>query len=275
MVAPADHHQPQPWRRVTVGLSVIAVLALAAVTVIAALTTSHESTQPAPPTPILPRWNGPPVDPGGWDLAGQRALAGAPMVVLPVVAAQPQPMTADRAGPPLTVPPATQLTGRWIPGGFPPTPEGALGQLAALDETAMRGADPATYALGYHELALPGAPPVEATGLSSLLRSLRASAELEPTGVVPELTANYQVTHGQIKGTTDGGRFVVACVLGQFSVDYRGHTLTAGVGDCQALRHVEGDWRISPGTVPAAAPNAWPGSPDAVRAGYRDVKRGG
>ncbi|MBQ0928816.1 hypothetical protein KBO27_33165 [Saccharopolyspora endophytica] len=197
------------------------------------------------------------------------------MVVLPAVAAQPQPMTIDRAGDPITVPPATQLAGRWIPAGFPPTPEGALGQLAALDETAMRGADPATHALGYRDLALPGAPPAEATGLSSLLRSMRASAGLDPTGAVPELTANYQVTQGQIKGTTDGGRFVVACVLGQFSVDYRGKTLTVGVGDCQALRHVEGNWRISPGPVPVAAPSAWPGSPDAVRADYRDLKRGG
>lgn len=274
MAAPAhEHHHPR--NRVTVGLSVIAVLALSAVAVIAALTTSDETTRPAPPSPIVPRWNRPSANQGEWDVAGQRALAGAPMVVLPAVAAQPQPMTPDRAGEPITVPPATRAAGRWIPAGFPPTPEGALGQLAALDETAMRGADPTTYALGYRDLALPGAPPAEATGLFSLLRSMRASAGLDPNGAVPDLTASYQVTHGQIKGTIDGGRYVVACVLGQFSVDYRGQTLTAGIGDCQALRHVEGDWRISPGPVPAAAPSAWPASPDAVRAGYRDLKRGG
>lgn len=274
MAAPA-HEDHQARHQVRVGLSVIAVLALSAIAVIAALTTSHEATRPAPSTPILPRGNGPSVNSGGWDVAGQWALAGAPMVVLPAVAAQPQPMTTERAGDPITVPPATQAAGRWIPGGFPDTPEGALGQLAALDETAMRGGDPATYALGYRDLALLGAPPAEATGLSSLLRSMRASAGLDPAGAVPELTANYQVTQGQIKGTTDGGRFVVACVLGQFSVDYRGKTLTVGVGDCQALRQVEGNWRISPGPVPVAAPSAWPGSPDAVRAGYRDLKRGG
>ncbi|MEV4734666.1 hypothetical protein [Saccharopolyspora sp. NPDC049426] len=255
----------------------IAVLLLAAVAVAAALVTSRERIGPEP-LPVAPPARpgpGPIVGSGGWDLAGQHALASAPMAALPAVAAQPQPMTTDSAGDPITIPPASQWVGRWIPAGFPATPEGALGQLAALDEAAMRGGDPGTYALGYRDLALPGAPQPQNTGLFSLLRSLRTSAGLDPTGVVLELTTSFQVTHGQIKGSTDGGRYVVACVLGQFSVDYRGQTRTAGVGDCQALRHDGSDWRIAPGEVAAAAPCAWPGSADAVRAGYRDVKRGG
>lgn len=256
------------------GVSVIAVLLLAVVAVAAALTTSHDFDGPAPTLvkPQRPRLFG---ESGGWDLAGQNALAASPMVMLPAVAAQPQPMSPGQAGDPIIIPSGAQVTRRWIAGGFPATPEGALGQLAALDETALRGGDPSTYALGYRDLALPGAPQPESTGLFALLRSMRASAGLDPTGVVPELAASYQVTHGQIKGTTDGGRYVVACVLGQFSVDYRGQTITAGVGDCQALRQVDGQWRISPGPLAGAAPSAWPGSADAVRAGYRDVKRGG
>jgi hypothetical protein len=31
------------------------------------------------------------------------------------------------------------------------------------------------------------------------------------------------------------------------------------------------DWRISPGALAAAASSAWPGSADALKAGYREL----
>ncbi|WP_406690295.1 hypothetical protein REH65_30975 [Saccharopolyspora sp. ID03-671] len=272
MAPPATNQQRK--RRAGLSLSAIVVVVLAVVALAGALMVSHHVTDRPAPAPAPPP-SRPVLDSGGWDLAAEHALASAPMAALPAHSAQPQSMTTERAGEPITVPMPAQTAGRWISGGFPATPEGALGQLTTLDEAAMRGGDPATYARGFRELALPGAPQPETTGLYSLLRSMRSSAGINPTGPIPDLTATYQVTHGQIKGITDGGRFVVACVLGQFSVDYQGQTLTAGVGDCQALRHVGGDWRISPGPLPAAAPSAWPGSADAVHAGYRDLKRGG
>lgn len=271
MAAPTEQQQQLRRRRAGLGLSVIAVVVLAVLALAGALVVAHYSTnQPIPKSG--PPASGPEPDSGGWDLAAEHALAIAPMATLPAQSAQPQSMTTERAGEPIAVPPAGQTAGRWISGGFPPVPEGALGQLQALDEAAMRGGDPGTYARGYRELALPGAPQSETTGLSSLLHSMRTSAGINPTGPIPDMTVNYQVTHGQIKGVTDGGRYVVACVLGQFSVDYQGQTITAGVGDCQALRRIGGDWRISSGPLPAAAPSAWPGSADAVHAGYRDLR---
>ena len=270
-MAPPPTEQQQRRRRAGLGLSAIAVVVLAVLALAGALVVSHYSTNQPTPAPAPPP-SAPDPDSGGWDLSAEHALATAPMAVLPAQSAQPQPMTTERAGEPITVPPAGQTAGRWISSGFPATPQGALGQLQTLDEAAMRGGDPGTYARGYRELALAGAPQPETTGLSSLLRSMRTSAGINPTGPIPDLTVNYQVTHGQIKGVTDGGRYVVACVLGQLSVDYQGQTITAGVGDCQALRHVGGDWRISPGPLPAPAPSAWPGSADAVHAGYRDLR---
>ncbi|MEY8042344.1 hypothetical protein AB8O55_23290 [Saccharopolyspora cebuensis] len=269
MAAPDEQHQRR--RRAGLGLAVITAVALTVLVLVGAVVATHVITADRVPAPAPPR-PGPAPDAGGWDVAAQHALATAPMVALPAQSAQPQPMTTEQAGEPITVPAPAQTTGRWVPGGFPGTPEGALGQLKALDEAAVRGGDPATYARGYRELALPGAPQPATTGLYSLLRSMRSSAGIDPTGPVPDLAVNYQVTHGQIKGVTDGGRYVVACVLGQLSVDYRGQTITAGVGDCQALRHVDGDWRISPGPLAAPAPSAWPGSADAVRAGYRELR---
>ncbi|MDA3644399.1 hypothetical protein LZ318_30695 [Saccharopolyspora indica] len=270
MAAPVtDQHQHR--RRARMRLSVIVLTTVVILALTTALVASHFLTRPSAPEPApVPRPR--PAPSYGWDLAAEHELATRPMTALPPQAAQPQSLTTEQAGEPIMLPEPQHITGRWIPGGFPATTEGALAQLKALNEAAMRGGDPATYARGYRSLALAGAPPAESTGLYSLLRSMRSSAGLDPTGTVPDLTVTYEVTHGQVKGTTDRGYYVVACVLGQLSVDYRGQTITAGVGDCQALRRVGEQWRISPGPMAAAAPSAWPGSADAVNAGYRVLR---
>ncbi|GAB3288999.1 hypothetical protein [Parasphingorhabdus pacifica] len=271
MAAPPTQQQ-QRRRHAGLGLSVIALGILAVLALAGTLVVSHYSTREnTAPVTAPPRPEPTPQD-GDWDLAAEHALASRPMATLPPQAAQPQPMTTEQAGEPIPLPLPGQTTGRWIPGGLPATPEGALGQLKALDKAALRGGDPDIYARGYRELSLSGAPQPETTGLYSLLRSMRSSAGINPIGPVPDLSVNYQVTHGQIKGVTDGGRYVVACVLGQLDVDYQGQTITAGVGDCQALRYVGGDWWISPGPLAAPAPSAWPGSADAVHAGYRNLR---
>ncbi|HET6285793.1 MAG TPA: hypothetical protein VFG15_03450 [Amycolatopsis sp.] len=183
-------------------------------------------------------------------------------------------MTSAIAGPPVLVPTTSVTAGRWIPGGFPRTPEGALGQLKALDETTMTTADPQVYAQGFREISEPGAPDPGSTGLVSLLTNLRSRARLPDTGPVPGLSASYEITHGQVKGVTSGGSFAVVCVLGQFSVGVNGQLVSAGVGDCQAMRWTGAQWRIASGALAAPAPSAWPGSADAVKAGYRELSGG-
>lgn len=204
-------------------------------------------------------------------LAEENALAARPMVDLPAQAAQPQPMTTAVAGPPIDVPEPAVTTGRWIPSGFPHSPEGALGALKALDETALVAGDPQVYARAYRELSQPGAPEAGSTGLYSLLVSFRSRAGLPATGSVAELDVDYRVTHGQVKGVTADSEYAVVCVLGEFSVRYRGQFATAGVGDCQAMRWTGAEWRIASGAVAAPAPSAWPGSADAIKAGYREL----
>lgn len=258
--------------RAAFGLTALTLLALTGVACVAALVLSHGLTADQRPILSPPAGLGTALDAErGWDVEAENRLATQPMAALPAQAAQPQQMTTETAGAPLSLPSAGAVIGQWIPGRFPATSEGALAQLRALDEAALQGGDPATYARGYRNLSLPGAPAPQATGLYSLLASMRSSATLAPDGPVSDLNIHYQATHGQIKGTTDGGLYVVACVLGQLSVDYRGQTVTAGVGDCEALRRDKDEWRISPGVLPAPAPSAWPGSRDAVSAGYREL----
>jgi hypothetical protein len=208
---------------------------------------------------------------GVWNVAAENTLATRAMLELPPQDAQPQPLTTTTAGPPIRLSQPSATTGGRIPTSFPETTVGALGQLKALDQTAMWGGDPDTYARAYREVSLPGAPDPGSTGLASVLTSFRAAAGLPDAGVAPGLSVTYEITEGLIKGTTDDGRYTVICVLGELSVQDRGETVDAGVGDCQAMRWTATGWRISPGALAAPAPSAWPGSVESVDAGYREL----
>lgn len=206
-----------------------------------------------------------------WDVAAEDVLANRPLPQLPLEAAVPQEVTTARVGERVTLPKASEVDDHGIVRGFPDTPEGALAQLAALDEAAMHGVDPSVVNRVYREFSWPGAPEPALSVLHQTAASLRAHAGLPETG--PSLTAEYSVTHGFIKGVTDGGRFALVCVLGELAAHHQEASAAAGLGDCQAMRFAIGQWRISPTARAAEAPNAWPGSAYAVRAGYREVRR--
>lgn len=246
----------------------VAVVGLVAVLVAVVIVRSTADVSSAPtsvePAPTVPRS-------GDWVAAADNELATRPMLQLPPQAAQPQAMTTETAGSAITLPRATPTAGRWIPGGFPANAEGALAQLKALNEIGLRGGDPQVYARAYRESSLAAAPDPGSTGLSAVLRSFRSHAGLAGTGSVPGLEVTYQVTHGLVKGSTDAGRYTVVCVLGELSVGYQGRAISAGVGDCQAMRWTGTDWRISPGVLAAPATSAWPGSADAIKAGYLEL----
>ena len=268
----------EPGRRRRAGLTLggfalIAVVALVALVVwLLGRGLAPDQTVPAAPPPpdaLLTQPAAP--DTGGWDIATETALATRAMLSFPEQLTQPHVLTTDTAGPPLQLPRSGQSAGRLVAGGFPATAEGALGQLAALTETGLAGGDPQVYAQAYQSVALPGAPAAESTALYTGLQQLRARAGIATTGGVNGLEIFYTTTDGLIKGTADGGRYAVACVLGELTVQVQGRSVSGGIGDCQALRYSDGDWRISPGAAAFKAPSAWPGTAEAVRAGYRAV----
>jgi len=204
---------------------------------------------------------------GGWDTTRQEELAAAAMPVFPVAAAQPHQLATTPGGAPLLIPAATVTTGV-IHTGFARTPAGALAQLKALNEAGMVGMDPATYATAYAAIAAPGAPDPATTTLSRVAAGSRGKGGLPDTGPVPSLTASYQVSAGLIKGSSDDGDFVVPCTLGVLSVVSTTSLVRVGIGDCQAMRWIDGQWRISPTTAPTLAPATWPGTTEAQTAGY-------
>lgn len=269
-------------RRARLGLAVLVLGAalLVGMVIVVRLFALSDLHQSAPP-PKVPSQSHDQSAGGGpeWDWLGEAALAGRPMLALPAEAAGPQPLASNPAAGEMHLPVATG-TIAGIPAGFPETPAGAVAALSALTTEGLRGADPQIYAHAYSALSAPGAPPPAQARLTSMLTSLRSSAGLPSTGAAPNLVMSWQPEQAQIKGVLDNGRYVVACVLGQFTADYQGRLVVYGVGDCQALRWISGNattgatgqWLVSPGPAAAVAPDAWPGSQDAVNAGYQALR---
>lgn len=246
-------------------LALLAVAALVAMLLYARhLTTDVDEASEAPAAPATPL-------PSHQDRAEYR-LAARPMLRLAPRAALPQPLTARTAGPAITLPKPAQHTGERVLGGFTATTRGALARLAAITETALRTGTPEGYAEVYREVAQPQAPDPRKSSLYLAVRGFYDGAELDPNDPGGEVSMTFEPTHGLIKGSATGGEYVVVCVLGRLSIDYRGHTSTAGIGDCQAMRYTGRGWLIADGTPAAAAPHAWPGSADCVAAGYRELR---
>jgi hypothetical protein len=252
-------------------LITVTVLLVAAIAVV--LVARQATAPPSPPPATTPPGAAPSTPPTA-PVDEATALAIRPMLTLPPEAALPHELTTATAGPSIIVPRPAPIANRLISDGFPATAEGALGWLTDLNETALRGGDPATYLRAYGESALPHAPSPQGSGLYALLSSFRDRAGIRPGELKPGLTVTYEVTQGLIKGTADEGRFVVVCTLGQLSFDYQGQSTSMGIGDCQALRWTGTAWRIAPGARAAYATYAWPGSIESVTAGYRPLNRG-
>ena len=203
------------------------------------------------------------------DTAEQRrdAIAATPMTAVAASAAR-SGTPAPLAGPTITVPSATTVGPADVPTGFPPTPQGALGQLAAIDTTVLTSMSIAHTGAVHQAWALPGAPGVEQWAMTSNVQAFLAASGSPTLDDISVVTATPVA--GQVKGT-DGEHWTVACVL----LDVRA-TITAsariGYGHCERMQWHDdeqgGRWMIATGAQPARAPSTWPGSQAAVDSGW-------
>ena len=111
------------------------------------------------------------------DTAEQRrdAIAAAPMAAVAASAARsgtPAPVT----GPTISVPVATTVGPADVPTGFPPTPQGAIGQLAAIDTTVLTSMSIAHTGAVHQQWALPGAPGVEQWAMTGNVQAFLAAS---------------------------------------------------------------------------------------------------
>lgn len=203
--------------------------------------------------------------------SAQDALASKPLPTAPVEAAQPGgDLSTGKTGT-LEVPPPMAVGDVGVASGFPHTPQGALGQLAAIDSTAMSSASVQVAQDVISKWAAPGGPTPESwsgvQGVAALLGSAGLSSDAQ-NGI----TINVDPKMGFIKGTV-GADFVVPCVDFIITATLPGGTSQqVAAADCQRMTWEQGAgagrWVIGPGKEPAPAPSLWPGTQASFVAGY-------
>lgn len=279
--APPDSRPGRPGpgdrRRALLILGAFGVLILglliALVMSLTGMFTGSSTTGPRPSAdPVL---SSPGLGPSaGSGSQAEAALAKAPMLQLPVSAVSPRTLSTRTAGPPIALPSPEQVTGTLVPTGFSATEAGALAQLVELMKVGMADADPQTWARAYDSLAEPGALPAPQTRASQDLVDLRRGSNMNPTGPLRAgMRISWAPTSVMVKGTTDNGTYTVACALGELVADNDGRVVSFGWGNCLPMRWVGDQWRIASGPTAATAPSAWPGSDEAVSAGWRGITR--
>ncbi len=208
------------------------------------------------------------------------------MVRVAPVDSRPGPLTT-KAFPGLEVPLASDPGPAGVTTGYPHTPAGAVGQLAALEVRVLEAMSLEVTSGVYDAWALPN--PQSSSAQWALTANVQAFLTATGSGTTADATTTVTATPaaGMVKGT-DGADWVLACVL----LDVRAIVTTEariGYGHCERMQWVprtpgahedtgagatgarpaNGRWLIAPGTPPATAPSTWPGTEAAHRAGWR------
>jgi hypothetical protein len=199
------------------------------------------------------------------------ALAARPMPAVPASASHPAPVSDRDPGPPIVLPPATVTGPAGVPTGFPHTPEGAMAQLAAIDQTALQSGSLSGARAVIAAWGLPGGPTTTSWSGVRAMRTLLSATGLSGGGS-SQLAVVLTPLMGQIKGSV-GPDFVVPCVDFELDVTLL-QTARGATADCQRMVWHRDRWVIGPGDEPALPPSVWPGTDLAIDVGYRDLRHG-
>jgi hypothetical protein len=208
------------------------------------------------------------------------SIAARPMLAVDPVAGR-SGIPAAVPAPGIAIPAATANGPSRVPTGFPRTPQGAVGQLAAIETSVLSAMSlPGTREV-YREWALPGGPGAPRWPLTFNVRAFLSGAGAvgQAGGAAagqakdPTVVVTPTPVAAQVKGV-DGDGWVLACVL----LDVRAVVVTSAriaYGYCERMQWTAsaagsaGRWMIAPGQPPALAPSTWPGTALAARAGWR------
>jgi len=191
-------------------------------------------------------------------------IAAAPMPSLdPAAATRPDP--ALTPAPAIHLPYAVEGRGPADVQVYGHTPEGAVAQLAAIDVAVLQAMDLGYTGQVHQAWVLPGGPALgqwdDAINVAAFLRGAHQTSAKDT-----DTTVTVAPVGGLVKGT-DGPDWVLACVLldvhATIQAEYR-----MGWGHCARMQWSDNRWQIAPGSPPAEAPSAWPGSTAAIAAGW-------
>lgn len=219
-------------------------------------------------------------------------IAGAPMPSVPGSASHPSALSRQAPPPPVGLPASTRMGPAGVPTGYPRTTAGALGQLAAIDGTALSSASMTGVRDVIAGWAVPGGPTASSwsvvTAMATLLDATQNTTDtVTASAPGPAGGAQLVVVASPLMGLVKGGvpaagsaaagarlEFVVACLDIELDVTVTS-TARGAAGDCQRMVWAGGRWMIGAGPEPAAAPSVWPGTDLAYQVGYRDLRYAG
>lgn len=198
-------------------------------------------------------------------------IAAQPMLAVDADAMKPTTPTTHLAKS-IEIPEATSTGPDDVPTGVPHTPQGAIGQLAAMSQTVLSSMSVSTAHHVYDDWAMPGGVGADEWQMTANVTSFLGAAGMGPN-MSTGATVSAIPAGAQVKGT-DGPDWTVACVL--FEVDATISSQSSiGYGTCERMQwnpdsssEAGGRWMIAPGTPPMPAPNTWPGSALALKAGW-------
>jgi hypothetical protein len=198
------------------------------------------------------------------------ALASKPMRSVDDAASHPAPVSIRDPGTAITLPAPTTTGAVQVPTGFPHTPEGAMAQLAAIDQVALQSGSLAGGREVITHWAEPGGPTRSSWSVVQALSILFDEAGLSGGGS-SQLALVLTPLMGQIKGSV-GPDFVIPCV--DFELDVTlDQTARGATADCQRMAWSGGRWMIGPGSEPATPPSVWPDTDLSIEVGYHDVRQ--
>lgn len=166
--------------------------------------------------------------------------------------------------PEITIPLVAEIGPEGIPAGYPHTPEGSVGQLGEILVSVLGSMDLAhaqrVQQAWFEDPTADGVWPV-----LGLIQSFLEAGRM-PSGLDPAASLRVIPAAGQIKGS-DGDDWHVACVLVEITYTYRDQARLA-YGHCERMTWDGQRWLIAQGAHPVPGPSTWPGTEQALRAGW-------
>ena len=173
---------------------------------------------------------------------------------------------AATPGPTVDVPGSSVIGASKVASGFPHTPEGAIGQLAAIEVAVLTEMSIARTNEIYRAWSADGAVPADQWRLTRHVQAFLAAANMGQTK-----DPNARVTITPVAAQTkaiDGPDWTIACVLVDVRAVIRQEARMA-YGYCERMQWEINRWVIAPGAPPAEAPSTWPGTDLAFQAGWQ------
>jgi hypothetical protein len=206
-------------------------------------------------------------------------IADRPLPSAPLDAARPGELSTDSYAP-VVIPSASGVGAAGVPTGFPQTVEGAIAQLAAIDEATLESASIARAQEIVRAWAAPGGPTDQSwTGVQAMATLLTAAGlpsdadDAVDVEVLPAMTmVKGQLTVASASSVPDPVGFVVPCLDMVVTLTLGGSAHRIAVADCQRMVWRDGRWMIGPGPEPSPAPSLWPGTPASYAVGFRWIE---